>query len=160
VTRKEPAFPSYWVLQTIGWLGFWLLVLVASIPSLKDPGELRDSAVFVCSMFGVSCLLHPLCRSLVRRPLSFLALEIRAFACSLMAGAAAATATDIITIGRNKLVWAVWLGDFIQSSVVLFLWCSLYFGIHQWRQATQERERSLRAESAAPKRASTPCAIS
>jgi LytS/YehU family sensor histidine kinase len=39
--------------------------------------------------------------------------------------------------------------NILQFSVVLFLWCTLYFGIKQWQRAAQERERLLRAESEA-----------
>jgi two-component system, LytTR family, sensor kinase len=37
----------------------------------------------------------------------------------------------------------------LQSTVVLFLWCSLYFSIKQWQRSARERERLLRAESEA-----------
>jgi two-component system LytT family sensor kinase len=144
-----PGFPSFWTLQTIGWLGFGLLVIVASFPSLKQPGEMRGIALFVFWMFAASCLLRPICRALLRRSFSWTGLEVRGFAWSLLAGAAAALVTDLVTIGPSRLEWATWLGDFVQFSVVLFLWCTLYFSIKQWQQAMQEKERLLHAESAA-----------
>jgi two-component system, LytTR family, sensor kinase len=45
--------------------------------------------------------------------------------------------------------WPDLAGNSVQFSVVLFLWCSLYFSTKQWQQSTQERERLLRAETEA-----------
>src|SRR5215469_11505105 len=39
------------------------------------------------------------------------------------------------------------LEDWLQSAVMLFLWCTLYFSIKQWQQAMRERQRLVRAES-------------
>ena len=44
-------------------------------------------------------------------------------------------------------MWADALEDWLQSAVVLFLWCTLYFSIKQWQQSMRERERLVRAES-------------
>ena len=35
----------------------------------------------------------------------------------------------------------------MESTFVLFMWCSLYFSIKQWQQSARERERLLRAET-------------
>jgi two-component system LytT family sensor kinase len=43
--------------------------------------------------------------------------------------------------------WKEWLFTAFQSTVLLFLWCSLYFSIKQWQQGAREREGRLRAES-------------
>jgi LytS/YehU family sensor histidine kinase len=45
--------------------------------------------------------------------------------------------------------WVDSLQDWLQFVVILFLWCTLYFGIKQWQQSMRERERLVRAESAA-----------
>lgn len=148
-TRRESRFPLFWQLQTAGWAGFYLLVLVAAFPSLKQAGALWGITWFVASMFVASFPLRLVCRSLARRSLPWLGLEVRAFLWSILAGAIATLIADLVTLGTEKIEWTSWLGDFVQSAVVLFLWCSLYLSIKHWQQAAQERERLLRAESEA-----------
>jgi two-component system sensor histidine kinase AlgZ len=52
-------------------------------------------------------------------------------------------------LGPHKIYWNDLPGNSVQFSVVLFLWCSLYFSIKQWQQSAQEREQLLRAEAEA-----------
>jgi hypothetical protein len=80
-------FPSFWRLQAAGWICLYVLVLVACIPDLfQKPGVLRDSTVSVAFMFLGSFVLHPVCRSLLRRSPSWLAFEFRISAWSLAVG--------------------------------------------------------------------------
>ncbi len=55
----------------------------------------------------------------------------------------------IVSLNFDTFDWPDLAADSIQSSVVLFLWCSIYFSIKQWQRSAQERERLLRAESEA-----------
>ncbi len=149
-TERPLQFPSYWRLQAMGWIGLYVLVLAGSIPDLlKRPGTLRDNTVAIGFTFLGSCVLHPVCRSLMRRSLPWLALELRASVWSLALGTAVAFAAEPAVLGFRKMDWTDLPGNSVQFSVVLFLWCSLYFSIKQWQQATQERERLLRAETEA-----------
>src|SRR6202167_6439562 len=84
---------------------------------------------------------------LVRRGLSWMALETRAFAWSLGAGAITAYGAELLAFGIRPLDWGDWLVTYTQATFTLFLWCSLYFSIKQWQQSARERERLLRAES-------------
>jgi two-component system, LytTR family, sensor kinase len=145
--RDELGFPTFWPLQIAGWSAYCVLVFVSILPTLKRPGTLRGSSVFVLSMFAASCLLRPVCRSLVRRGLSWLALETRAFAWSLFVGAVTAYVAELLAFGIRPLDWGDWLVTYTQATFTLFLWCSLYFSIKQWQQSARERERLLRAES-------------
>ncbi|MGH9830643.1 MAG: hypothetical protein ACREDR_46145, partial [Blastocatellia bacterium] len=72
---NEREFPSFWQLQIAGWAGFYLLVMVVSLPFLKEKGTAREDTWFVGSLFLASCILRPVCRSLTRRSLSWLVLE-------------------------------------------------------------------------------------
>jgi LytS/YehU family sensor histidine kinase len=72
------------------------------------------------------------------------AFELRAFAWSAIVGTAGACAADFV-LGEMRLLYLA--SNSLQFSVVLFLWCSLYFSIKQWQQMTQDRERLLRAET-------------
>jgi two-component system, LytTR family, sensor kinase len=145
--RDDLGFPTFWPLQIVGWSCYCGLVVVSILPTLKQPGTLRGSSVFVLSMFAASCLLRPVCRSLINRAFSWIALEMRAFAWSLIAGAITAYVAELLAFGIRPLDWADWLVTFTQATFTLFLWCSLYFSIKQWQQSARERERLLRAES-------------
>src|SRR6202161_1035828 len=145
----EMHFPSFGRLQAMGWTCLYVLILVACIPEITRPGTLRDETVGVAFMFLGSCVLHPICRSLLRRSLPWLALELRASVWSLAVGTAGAVAAEIALLGFRGIDWKDLAGNAVQFAVVLFLWCTLYFSIKQWQQSSQERERLLRAETEA-----------
>ena len=143
-------FPSFWRLQIIGGVCLYVVVLAACIPDLiKRPGALRDVSILVVFMFLGSFVVHPICRSLLLRSPSWLAFGLRMSIWSLIVGTVAAVTAGLVSLNFRKLDWLDLTGDSVQSSVVLFLWCSLYFSIKQWQRSTQERERVLRAESEA-----------
>jgi len=134
----------------MGWVCFYVLVLVGSIPDfLRRSGVLRDDTVGVAFMFLGSCILHPVCRSLLRRSLPWLAFELRVCAWSAVVGTVGALATELALLGFHEMDWPDLATNSVQFSVVLFLWCNLYFSVRQWQQSTQERERVLRAETEA-----------
>jgi LytS/YehU family sensor histidine kinase len=98
-------------------------------------------------MFACTFFLRPICRRLWQRESSWLALESWAFLWCLPAGAISGLACEVAVVGFQKVDWAECLVDGLQDAVVLFLWCSLYFSVKQWKQAMSERERLLRAEA-------------
>ncbi len=147
--RDDLGFPTFWQLQIAGWSCMYVWTLVSIIPSLKRPGALRGSSVFDLSMFAASCLLRPVCRSLMRRAFSWIALEIRALVWCLIAGAITAYVAELLAFGLRPLDWADWIVTYTSATFMLFLWCSLYFSIKLWQQSARERERLLRAESEA-----------
>ena len=61
----------------------------------------------------------------------------------------AAFVTELAILRVLRLIWIDLLVNILQFSVVLFLWCTLYFSIKQWQQSALERERLLQAESEA-----------
>lgn len=144
--RDKLGFPSFWTVQIAGWIGFYLLVIFAVLPEIKKPGMLWANSISVLSMFLVSFLLYPICRSLRKRTSSWLELELRAFAWCVPLGAISGLASEFGFI-TPKLDKGELLAESVQAAVVLFLWCSLYFSIKQWQQAAGERERLLRAEA-------------
>jgi two-component system LytT family sensor kinase len=150
-SRTARRFPSFWQVQIIGWACFYLMVLVASLPFLKQPGTFRDTTFWVAAMFAASWLLRPVCGSLLRRTLPWLSLGVRFAGWALLLGAVVSFFPDLVYLSFNfsQIDWAGWLVNLVQSSVVLFLWCSLYFSLKQWQAATRERERLLHAEAEA-----------
>jgi len=143
-------FPSFWRLQIIGGVCLYVVVLVACIPDVvKRVGVLRDTSILVVFMFLGSFVVHPICRSLLRHSPSWLAFGLKMSAWSLIVGTVGAGAAKLVSLKFDTFDWPDLAADSIQSSVVLFLWCSIYFSIKQWQRSAQERERLLRAESEA-----------
>lgn len=147
--RDEFGVPSFWVLQILGWIGFYGLILLTVVLPSHSKKEFWDQTICWTTVFGASWLLRPVCRSMLRSSRSWLGLELRAFGLSVAAGALATFATEGAKSRGTKGVWADSLEDWLQSAVMLFLWCTLYFGIKQWQQSVRERERLVRAESEA-----------
>lgn len=146
--RDQFGFPSFWLLQIAGWGTFYLLTLVSFLPSL-GPHLIREAGMFVALMFLTSCLLRPVCRSLMRRALSWMALETRGFVWSLLAGGIAGLVLVLLSYTGRPPSWGDWLVTAVQAAIMLFFWCSLYFSIKQWQQSAGEREMLLRAEAEA-----------
>jgi len=146
--RDELGLPSFWLLQVMGWIGFYLLLLLTTLPYYK-PEEVRNQTICCVTLFLASCLLRPVCRTLLRRPMPWLSLEMRAFGWSAAVGTLATLVAEVVKLRAVRVIWGDFLDDWLQFSLFLFLWCTLYFSIKQWQQATRERERLLRAESEA-----------
>jgi two-component sensor histidine kinase len=146
--RDELGFPSFWQLQVAGCVGLYLLVLLSVLPD-SNPGEFRHQTIFCATVFLASSLLRPVCRSLLRRSLPWLSLEIRSFGWSAAYGAVAAFVSELVKLHSIRLVWANFLDSWLPFSVVFFLWCTLYFSTKQWQQAAREKARLVRAESEA-----------
>jgi two-component sensor histidine kinase len=148
LSRDEVGLPSFWQLQTLGWIVFYFVLLLAVLPYHKAE-EFRNQTIACAIMFVASCLLRPRCRSLLRRPLSWMALELRASAWSVGVATVAAFISELAIVRVVRLVWIDLLVNVLQFSVVLFLWCTLYFSIKQWQKSSRERERLLAAEAEA-----------
>ena len=139
---------SFWQLQTLGWICFYAWTLLGSIPDLlRRSGALRENTVVVGLLFLGSCILHPVCRWLLRRYPSWLAFEWRAFCASVTIGAVAAFAFELTLTGIRNLDAVDLADNSARFPFLLFSWCSLYFSIKQWHASSQERERLLGAEA-------------
>ena len=142
--------PSFWQLQALGWGCYFLLGLVGSIPALlSNPGAIRDHALSPLLLFLVSSALRPACRDLLRKSRSWLAFGILAATLCLLGGASTAVTSTFVLQGVRGLRWPTLIASSVQFAFVLALWCSVYFGIKLWQEASDERERLLRAETAA-----------
>lgn len=148
VLRKPLRLISFWQLQAVGWICFYAWSLLGALPDiLKRSGALRENTEVVVLLFFGSCVLHPICRWLLRRYPSWVAFELRAFVASVTIGAAIAFLFELHMKGihnMNVVNLAVNSADF---PFLLFSWSSLYFSIKQWHSVSQERERLLRAEA-------------
>jgi hypothetical protein len=147
---------SFWWFQTIGWGCFYLLSILVVLPYIQQPGELgyqgvksllMDQGMMSACGFLASLVLRPVVRSLVRRPLSWIALEVRTAGWSLIVGISVAFVAARLVVAQLELV------DLLEAcakmSVLLFLWCNLYISIKRSRQHEQEGQQLLRAEAEA-----------
>ncbi|HKD59398.1 MAG TPA: histidine kinase [Terracidiphilus sp.] len=147
--RATTGFPAFWQLQIAGWICYYLSVCILLLPSIRQPGTLRGSSLFVAVLFAASYLMRFLCRYLMRRGRSWIALEMRAIACCIPAGAIAGLLIVVLTSPSRSLRWPDWLTSAMQSTFILFLWSNLYFSVKKWQEWERERERLLRAEAEA-----------
>jgi two-component system, LytTR family, sensor kinase len=145
--RDGDGFPSFWAVQITAWVCFYFWGSISLLPFLHQPGALRANSVFFVSLFIASSLLRPVCRSLMNRAFSWIALEMRAFLWSLLGGVIAGFAIEVLASVHFPPRWPSWLGTSVRSTFILFVWCSLYFSIKLWQQSIQERERLLRAHA-------------
>lgn len=123
LTRDELGFPSFWQLQVTGSVGLYLLVLLSVLP-YRNPGEFRHQTIFCATVFVISCFLRPVCRSLLRRSLPWLSLEIRAFGWSAAYGAVATFLSELVKLRAVRPIWPTFwtIGCRLQSS--------FFFGAH------------------------------
>lgn len=147
--QDQFGLPSFWRLQALGWTGFYVLLLLTVVLPSRSMQELWNQTVCWGTAFGASCLLRPLCRSLLPKLRPWLALEARAFGLSAVAGTFTTIIAEAVKLRGARIVWADSLEDWLQFVVILFLWCTLYFSIKQWQRSVRERERLVRAESEA-----------
>jgi len=142
-------FPSlaFWQVQLIGWSCFYALTIVAAAPYLREPGVFVDNTFWVLVLFATSWLLRLACRASLRQRKPWFVHEIHALLWSMTLSAITASLVYLAVVGTQPGSWSGLPLDFVQNSVVFFLWCNLYFGAKQWQDLSQQRERMLRAES-------------
>jgi len=139
---------SFWQLQLVGWGCFYAWDLLGSMPDLLGrQGALREYTVSAAFMFLGSCFLRSVCRFLLRRSSSLVAFEIRAAVWAIVTANACSVVTVIVLRGYRNMSWPDLAPIAMESTFVLFMWCTLYFSIKQWQQSALERERLLRAET-------------
>jgi two-component sensor histidine kinase len=139
---------SFWQLQILGWICFYAWTLLGSIPDLvRRSGAFRENTTVVVLLFLGTCVLHPICRWLLRRYPSWFAFEWRAFCVSVTIGAAVSFAFEVTLMGIHNMDPVDLAGNSARFPFLLFSWSSLYFSIKHWNASSLERERLLRAEA-------------
>jgi two-component system sensor histidine kinase AlgZ len=148
VFPKSLRLASYWQLQTVAWAGFYVWTLLGNLPEIvRRPAAFREATVLVGLLFLGSCILHPVCRWLLRHYPSWIAFELRALVVSVAIGATIAFVYEVTFTGihsLNTVELALFSAHF---PFLLISWSSLYFSIKQWNKSWSERERLFRAES-------------
>ncbi|HUA08295.1 MAG TPA: histidine kinase [Candidatus Acidoferrales bacterium] len=147
-TQDPAKFPGFWTLQAVGFGCFTISSLIANFPSLGDLQTLRTSGSYLIWTFAASCLLRFVCRSLLQRGLSWVVLELSAFAWCIPFSLCSGFLDALTAHGHLPSLYG-WLVTSMQIMFILVVWCSLYFSIKMWQQSMLERERLLRAETEA-----------
>jgi two-component sensor histidine kinase len=141
-------FRSFWQIQIIGWGGFYLFTLLESIHNfLTKRVYIDEQTVPIVLMFVGSFALRPFCRWLLRQSQSWIAFEAKAAAAAMVTSIPVAYGSGLVLRNFHPVPWHAVVAILMWSFFVLFMWCSLYFSIKQWQQASMEKERLLRAES-------------
>ena len=141
-------FRSFWQIQIIGWGGFYLFTLLESIHNfLTKRVYIDEQTVPIVLMFVGSFALRPFCRWLLRQSQSWIAFESKAAAAAMVTSIPVAYGSGLVLRNFHPVPWHAVVAILMWSFFVLFMWCSLYFSIKQWQQASMEKERLLRAES-------------
>jgi len=149
--------PSFWWFQTVGWGCFCLLSVLVVLPYVRRPWELgyqgstgllADQGLMCLACFLASLALRPVCHSLVQRLLSWITLEVRAAGWSLAIGTFMALVISRFTLAKPEPMEL--LEACAKTSVLLFLWCNLYFSIKQSQRQAQEQENLAKVEERVP----------
>jgi len=151
--RNDHAYPTFWQLQAIGWIGLYGLMVVvvySHVPHLS--ASLWRTTTGWGIKWGIcflaSCALRPLCRSLLGHSLRWTELEIRIIGWCLLAGTSVAILIrPLAVLHIQQFDWNRLIRDSIGASILLLFWCHLYFSLKQWQLSVQERERRARAEA-------------
>lgn len=139
--RAHFRLPSFWVLQVFGFCCFGLASLLVVMPYVRQPRELgysnleallADQMVICFGFFFSSLTLRPVCRTLLRHPLSWLGLQARALVWSVLVGITAALGISHLMIATPDPIEV--LEACVKASALLFLWSNLYFSIKQSQQ--------------------------
>jgi two-component system, LytTR family, sensor kinase len=146
--KNVPNSWPFWQIQIVGWGCFYLFNLLESIHNfLTNRVSIDVETVPIILMFLGSFALRPVCRRLLRKSQSWMAFEVKAAAAAMLTSIPAGCAACVILRFFHPVPWHAVVAVVMWSFLILFMWCSLYFSIHQWQQSSKERERLLRAES-------------
>lgn len=124
------------------------------LPYVRQPRELgyrnleelfADQGLICFGAFVSSLALRPVCRSLLQRSLPWISMQVRAVGWSMVIGT-----TSLGIVSRFTLVTPEpmeLLEACAKMSVILLLWCNLYFGIKESQPHFREGEGGAKAET-------------
>jgi hypothetical protein len=151
--------PSFWWFQSAGWGCFCLLSVLFVLPYIRQPRELgyrnlqelfADQGLICFSAYLASLGLRLVCRSLLQRSLPWISMQVRAVGSSVVIGTSSALIVSRLTLVRPEPMEL--LEACAKMSVILLLWCNLYFGVKESQGHFQKLEGRAKAETSDPKR--------
>lgn len=157
LTSFSQRFPSFWVLQIVGWSLYGVLIYITFLTVVPPSGRFgllqvkvsRTIAGFLLSS-GMRLIFK---RSESIRSVPFIAILI--LLCSFVFGSLWPFGERIGLWLMNRpdsgisVNWARYPVEVLDYSITLIGWSALYFGIKYWQEWQAERERFLQAEALA-----------
>jgi two-component system, LytTR family, sensor kinase len=149
---EDHTIPTFWRLQALGWMGMFALTVLDALPYIDRNlsefwGRVGGSTIACAMLFASSCILRPACRSLVKRSLPWLQLQLRAFGWAALLGIAAGSLVQFLALRSTRPDSADLISNYLRYTILLLFWCNLYFSIKQWQRSSEERERLARAQA-------------
>ena len=156
LTNLSQRFPSFWVLQVVGWLLYGLLIYITFLTVVPPSGRFgllqvkisRTIAGFLLSS-GMRLIYK---RSESIRSVPFIAILI--LFCSFAFGSlwpfGERIGLSLMRPGSGfRMNWTGYPVEVLDYSITLIGWSALYFGIKYWKEWQAERDRFLQAEALA-----------
>ena len=153
--RDQPFFDdknrAFWILQSAGWTGYFVLRTLSGIGNAKDWGYVLHTALLTAAGYSITLLMAAAYRRLIRmRPVytwvgTILVVIIAAAVFSAIETWSAATFVDP-TIRPEGLRF---LGAILLTVSLLVAWSALYYSINFFILLEEQSDRLLRLESQA-----------
>ena len=152
--HKSERVPRFWVLQSVGWGTYALIVAIGVAPHLRRHGFVAFEVVFVTTTFLSSFVLRLLCRHLWRKGIPWSTAVLRAVLASGLLAIPCAIAAQIaeLAAGGVPITWHSLAAAFegvLFAMFILISWTGLYFTVKHYEALQAERERTLEAEGLA-----------
>jgi hypothetical protein len=159
-SRRRVQFTTigFWQLQCVGWLGLYLIAVLASAPLHEGTWLYIYWAAFTVLGFLASLILRARYRHLLRHNCSWQRFLATVAGLSYLLSFPCLAATLLIVRyfrgeSAQPFHWGKFLTNTLADSlggfIILVAWSGIYFGIKQWQTSSDKEERMLRLESMA-----------
>ena len=158
VSERSRALPSFWLLHAGGWLAYGAAMALSRVGVFPLPFMVVSKGLLMVSGFLLSLLLRVAYRPLIRRGMPLIRLIAIAVVASYVVSMAW-TAIDNLLAGPVSTAFGLrppvyrsvvqLFNGTVYNAFTMLAWSVLYIGIRYYAALQAERERSLRAESAA-----------
>jgi two-component system, LytTR family, sensor kinase len=156
--RRQRTLPSFWLLHTGGWLAHGVAMTLSRVGIFPLLFMVVAKGLLMVSGFALSLALRYTYRPLVRRGTPLLTLIVVAVVASYLVSMAWTAIDNLLAgpvysaFGLRPPVFRGVVSLFngtVYNAFTMLAWSVLYIGIRYYVALQVERERSLRAESAA-----------
>lgn len=159
VEKRGAQFATkFWLLQSLGWLGFGLVSMLGGLPLHEGVKYFAYYAALSVAGFLATLPLRRLCRGMWEKRFPWPRLSLTlitacfllGFVCSLAAIYAESSVAMAPGHPRSwRVIFAMSFADGFSAMVLLVAWCVIYLAIKQWESAHVREQRLLRLESLA-----------